>query len=57
MAGSANCVILGPNFLDATYYSVAFTSGIGSWLSGLPLANLKDPLLSVVARSTNAALA
>lgn len=29
----------------------------GSWLAGLPLANLKDPLLSKVARSTDDALA
>jgi hypothetical protein len=57
MASSQNCVILGPNFLDATYYTVTFTGGIGSWNGALPLANLKDPFLSVVARSTDATLA
>lgn len=46
-------IILGfPNYVDATYYSVAFSNG--SWEAALPLTNLRDPLLSKPARSTSA---
>ena len=50
----ANCIIAFPNYVDATYYTVAFSGG--SWQASLPLTNLKDPLLSKVSRSTSASL-
>ncbi|WP_146255340.1 hypothetical protein [Azospirillum sp. TSA6c] len=43
-----------PNWVDATYYSVAFSGG--SWQPALPLTNIRDRLFSKMARSTNATL-
>lgn len=51
----ANIIIASPNRVDATYYTVAFSGG--SWETTLPLTNLRDPLLSATARSTDATLA
>lgn len=51
----ANCIIAFPNYVDATYYSVAFSGG--SWQAAMPLTNLRDRLLVKVARSTNDDLA
>lgn len=49
----ANCIIGFPNHVDAAaaFTTVAFSNG--SWSSTLPLTNLRNPLLSNVARSTN----
>lgn len=47
-----NAIFAGPNYVDATFYSVAFSQG--SWQTALPLTNLADPLLQAVARSTDA---
>jgi hypothetical protein len=51
----ANVLLAAPNYVDATFYSVAFSGG--NWQAGLPLTNLRDPQLAVVARSTNVTLA
>ena len=50
----ANIIIGFPNRVDAdaTFASVAFSNG--SWLSSMPLVNLRDPQLAKVARSTDA---
>lgn len=48
----ANCILAFPNYVDATYYSVAFSGG--SWEPTLPLTNLRDRLLVNVTRSTDA---
>lgn len=50
-------VMLGfPAWSDGTATTSATLTG-GSWLAGLPLANLQNPLLGYVARSTNVTLA
>jgi hypothetical protein len=46
----ASLVILYDNYADAGI----FASGYGSWLSALPLANMQDPDIQKVARSTDA---
>lgn len=51
----ANAILAFPNQVDATFYTVAFSNG--SWEASLPLTNLRDPLISSVARSTDATLA
>ncbi|MBN9529673.1 MAG: hypothetical protein J0H82_25935 [Alphaproteobacteria bacterium] len=51
----ANVLLAGPNYVDATFFTVSFSGG--AWQAGLPLTNLRDPQLAVVARSTNATLA
>jgi hypothetical protein len=49
---ASNCILAYPNRVDSTYYSVAFTEpSTGAWNPDLPLSNLRDPLLSNVARS------
>lgn len=48
-------IIAYPNRVDATFYTVAFSGG--DWETSLPLSNLRDPLLSAVARSTSVDLA
>lgn len=45
-----------PNWLDATYYTVAFSGAVGSWEADLPLTNLKNRRFSALARTTSAAL-
>lgn len=50
-----NVLFAYPNNIDAAVYPVAFSGG--SWEATLPLSNLRDPILSKVARSTDAALA
>lgn len=49
-----NIIIGYPNHVDATYFPVAFTPGVGGWEVDLPLTNLIDPDFAVVARSTSA---
>ena len=46
-----NAIIAHPNRVDATFYTVAFSGG--DWETGLPLPNLREALLSSVARSTS----
>ncbi len=48
----ANCVLAFPNRVDDTSEVATAFSG-GNWQSSLPLGNLKDDLLSNVARSLN----
>ncbi len=48
----ANVLLAAPNYVDATFYTVSFSGG--SWQAGLPLTNLQDPQLAVVARSVDA---
>lgn len=45
-------ILSSPNRADADFYTVSFSGG--SWEASLPLTNLRDPLLSAVARSTDA---
>lgn len=49
----ANAILAFPNRVDATYYTVTFSGG--SWEPTLPLTNLREPLVSSVARATDAA--
>lgn len=51
----ARIIIASPNRVDADFYPVTFSGG--SWQAALPLTNLRDPLMSKVARSTDAATA
>lgn len=51
----ANCILAFPNHVDATYYPVSFYGG--SWSSARPLTNMIDPILSKVARSSDASQA
>lgn len=46
-----NAIVAYPNAVDSTYVEVGFSGG--GWETGLPLSNLRDPLLSSVARSTS----
>ncbi len=48
----ANVLLAGPNYVDATYYPVVLSGG--DWNPALPLDNLKNPELAVVARSVDA---
>lgn len=47
-----NMVFAFPNFADADYYAPVLSGG--DWEAALPLANLQDRLLSLVARSADA---
>lgn len=44
-------LISAPNWIDATFYSVTFSTSVGSWLTALPLTNIKNPRFAAVARS------
>lgn len=46
-----------PNWLDATYYTVAFSGSVGSWNPSFPLTNLRNRRFSSVARTTGVTLA
>ncbi len=51
----ANLVFAFPNYADVDYYTPVLSGG--GWSGSLPLANLQDKLLSLKARSGDAALA
>ncbi len=50
----ANCVILGPNYVDSTYATVAFS--LGDWQPENPASNVRDPRLVRAAVSRNVTL-
>ena len=52
-----NTILAFPNYVAGTVVATPSIDAFGSWEADLPAANILDPLLSVVARSTDAATA
>lgn len=54
MSEENHCILAFPNRIDDTVTNATeFIAGVGSWLTALPLENLKDEKLAKVARSTD----